>query len=439
MTYLSLLLISPLASAIVNVSDVRGTEIKQFSSPNGLTEICVVPAHLTGVTYSNSDLKREQKLCAFDFYAATSVLCPKYQSTSASVIPYTADSPTGKKDLQNASKCQALNNDKITTPKMDKLAKFKQNEPLNDTTGTVIQSPLAYYHISRALGNILNVPVAVIRTMDYKPHLEVAKIFTDLSSMAKVSPGTKKGWDSFRSMHSGKRDNFKLYTGDQQQIFGALIKGGGTTTAYDIETQALLNTMGFYQVHISSSSILDLLKNVPEATKRERTFLAIDMADMVVIDAILEQSDRYSGSNIESFNTYWNGQKYLSQKDADELSAADKKTLKKIRRLSIQDNDAGMNTPKNIDNLKRIDRMKHISPATYKNVLALAQIADLKTFLMTETLMSEAQATRVVATVQKLSQKFQQDCKSGKLLVDLDIDAVMNNTANLDFSKSQCQ
>lgn len=436
--FLCVFSLAQVATAAMNIADVRGSEIKQYVSPMGLTEICVVPARLTGVNYSVSDLKREKKLCEFNFYAAENILCPKYNSTSAATILYSAESSTGKVDLQNASKCVALENNKVTTVATDKVAKFKQNEPLNDSTGTNIVSPLAYYHISRALGNILNVPVAVIRTMDIQSHLEVNKIFNDLSKIAKVSPGTKKGWDAFKSMHAGSRNNFKLYTNDQQQIYGAIIKGGGTAKAYDIDTQSTLSKTAYYQAHMSSRSILSILSGVHESAQRELTLQTSDVSDMIVIDTLLEQSDRYSGSNIETYNIYWDGVKYLTQKEADALTVTEIKAMKKIRRLSIQDNDAGMTTTKNTANWQRIDKMRHISPSTYKNVITLSQMPDLKGFLERETLMSDKESSRVIASLLKMSQKFQADCLSGRLMVDLDVEAVVNSTATLDFSKSQC-
>jgi len=55
-----------------------------------------------------------------------------------------------------------------------------------------------------------------------------------------------------------------------------------------------------------------------------------------------------------------------------------------------------------------------------------------------ETLMSDKESSRFIASVAKMSQKLEKDCKSGRLLVDLDEEAVINNLATPIFSKSHC-
>ncbi len=438
MKFLMIILSSQIAFAGLNLNDMRGTEIKRYISPNGATEICVIPAHLAGAAYSESDLKREKKICDFNFYKDSSVLCPKYNSTSAAVIAYSTQSATAKKDLQNAKQCIALDGDKVTTVSVEKIGKFKQNEPFNETTTTNISSPLAYYHVSRALGHILNIPIAVIRTMDIKGHQEVNGIFNELSKLTKVSAGTKAGWKAFANLHQGKHDEFSVYTSDQGQIYGAIVKGGGTIKAYDIEEESLIAKTAFYKAQQSSNSILKILNGANESAKRELVLQTGDMADMVVIDTLLEQIDRYSGSNIETYNIFWNGQTYLSQKDVEGLSVEEVQKMKKIKRLSIQDTDAGMMSSQNLRNWERVEKLRHISPSTYKGVLALARIPDLKLFMQRETLMSDKESSRFVASVIKMSQKLEKDCRSGRLLVDLDVDAVLSNLATPSFSKSQC-
>ena len=43
------------------------------------------------------------------------------------------------------------------------------------TSCSYTPSLLAYYHLSRVLGNIVNVPVAVVRTLDLDRHKAVAQ------------------------------------------------------------------------------------------------------------------------------------------------------------------------------------------------------------------------------------------------------------------------
>lgn len=448
-------------------SDI-GREKKIFTSTANNSEVCVLPKHLeladdqftTNETYSKEDFEKEEKLCSLDFHANTSVICPKFSSTSAATHVYEirptelVDNDNGKNKFQNAESCFNLGQKEpkradtdITFP--ERFSKFKQNESKNPLTPKNISAPLAYYHLSRALGNILKVPVAVLRTMDVEKHRELIPIF---NSIPKKSKGTTLGWDGFDKLHNGPRNDSGLYTVDKKQIYGVILKGGGTDWASKLDEMAKIMETKFYKKTVTAEPMQEqFFAADTESMRRKEILLSTDFADMVLLDTLLEQMDRYSGGNIDQYFVYWNGKEYLSQKKYDKLkekAANDGEKFVeplKITRLSIQDNDAGLlnykpSIEKNVKNWNRLSTIKHFSPSTYFRLQKLAKLdkSQLISFLMTEALLTSAQATQVFNNIQKAAKEMKAACLNESIFVDLDVDMILKNQADKEFSKQNC-
>jgi hypothetical protein len=410
--------------------------------------------------YSKEDFEKEEKLCSLDFHANTSVICPKFSSTSAATHVYEirptelVDNDNGKNKFQNAESCFNLGQKEpkradtdITFP--ERFSKYKQNESKNPLTPKNISAPLAYYHLSRALGNILKVPVAVLRTMDVEKHRELIPIF---NSIPKKSKGTTLGWDGFDKLHNGPRNDSGLYTVDKKQIYGVLLKGGGTDWASKLDEMAKIMETNFYKKTVTAEPMQEqFVAADTESMRRKEILLATDFADMVLLDTLLEQMDRYSGGNVDQYFVYWNGEEYLSQKQYDKLKEkAAKEGQKfveplKITRLSIQDNDAGLlnfkpSVEKNIKNWNRLATIKHFSPSTYFRLQKLAKIdkSKLISFLMAEALLTSAQAKQVFNNIQKAATDMRNACLNESIFIDLDVDMILKSQADKEFSKQNC-
>ena len=161
--------------------------------------------------------------------------------------------------------------------------------------------------------------------------------------------------------------------------------------------------------------------------------------------------DRYSGGNIGQYFVYWNGEEYISQKKYDKLkekAANDGEKFVeplKITRLSIQDNDAGLlnykpSIEKNVKNWNRLATIKHFSSSTYFRLQNLAKLdkSKLISFLMTEALLTSAQATQVFNNIQKAAKEMKAACLNESIFVDLDVDMILKNQADKEFSKQNC-
>lgn len=147
----SLLLLSLLASPLANATN--------FKSPNGRSEECrVLPAIQQG-DMSKKDIEQETELCAIDLYSPQVGLCPKTWSTSAgTMILDISESGYSPADFEKG-RC-------VDRAHYDRLAKFKTTMNQAGTSGTTAASSWMYYKLARYLDTLVDVPVAVLRTVD---------------------------------------------------------------------------------------------------------------------------------------------------------------------------------------------------------------------------------------------------------------------------------
>ena len=132
---------------------------EEFTSPNSLTEQCRILPPMPGVTLSKSDQAKEKELCGIDFYGGAVALCPKTWSTSAAVMVYDIKGSGLAPQAYESQRC-------ATREGHERLAKFKMTMNQRNTSGTMSNSALMYYVLSRYLDTLVEVPVAVYRTID---------------------------------------------------------------------------------------------------------------------------------------------------------------------------------------------------------------------------------------------------------------------------------
>ena len=191
-----------------------------FQSPNGVQEQCIAIEKLPGADYSKKDLEKEAQFCSINFYNNTTALCPKYWSTSAGTMVYL--NPNGSSSAQTESTCRTTKNTHLKT-----VAKFKQTMNQNDTSGTFGMAPVVYYHLSRYFDTVLTVPVAVYRSMDKDSHYDRV---TSRARPPGSSPMNTAAWKWFSVAEQSPaswNERALLFTPDNQQIYGALMKESG--------------------------------------------------------------------------------------------------------------------------------------------------------------------------------------------------------------------
>jgi hypothetical protein len=136
-------------------------------------EQCFILNHFpdgSGALYRQGDTKKEKELCGVPFEDKGIGLCPKTWSTSPGTIVYDIRESkyNGNPEAFESAFCPRQRALKDTVAGIDKLASFKQSingQFHQSTSATYAQASALYYHFSRYLNAIVDVPVAVMRTL----------------------------------------------------------------------------------------------------------------------------------------------------------------------------------------------------------------------------------------------------------------------------------
>ncbi len=358
----------------------HGQEIVNHTAPNGTIELATRPAVFPGhpEIYSEKDIEKEKELAAIDFYNGTTkegleiVLIPKTYSTSPGLNVHAVKLPAGVSRISYAAAHATK-----ARPRGDVvIAKYKQSIP---THFTYSPSILGYYHMSRFL-DAGHVEPAIVRTMDIAAHKPLA----DLGIAKASGANNRKQWTELRALDDS-HSNQALYTKDGKQLYGSLQANPSGEESYPHLSDlagagAFAASAEFGKVTNPNSLKLDY-KDASGKLNQAAVQVLVqvkDLADMIVLDFIMSQADRFSG-NMHSRKTYiWieNGAIKKEDKKSDPVKAADQ--LKKIppeavlvNRMIMKDNDAGLISGNLAKSNHLLEKISHIDPDTYNRVLAL--------------------------------------------------------------------
>jgi hypothetical protein len=416
-------------------------------------DFCVALKGIPGVTYTDDDIKKENKLCDFDFYKEAkasdeqkpAVLCPKVVSTNPGVTVFELPEGRAKADIQTDAICGDTSK---TSPleQLDKVGKYKQSLWCSHT-GAIIGA----YHVSRALGNIVGVPPAVLRTMDKNEHKKVvAQGGRITAAKYRESELIRRNWNAlWPCLHDGRSDcgmpgtpsqnlyirgprlwddDVELSNYQSGHLIGAFMGNASEDGNYPgLTTYDSLKSNAAY-VGLTRAG-LSFGKNFSKETVQG--ILAMkDVGDFLILDTIIEQQDRFSngGGNMSKKD-------YLMWRTEDGGLQAERADKKKdapgdaitVSRMVIEDNDCGLRRgmrAKYYDGL--IQPIRHLAPATYRGLQDLAKNIDGQRQLFTNGMaMTDKEFDRVVENVKFVATTFQQKCASGQLELDLDAAAYL--------------
>jgi hypothetical protein len=425
------------ANATLNPLFPRGEEIEKIKVPDREPpEICVIPRHLKA-NYSERDLKEEKKLCEMNLYENVAV-CPKMNSTNPGLDIHKIPKDYTRKQVVDSNcviKVAKKRSGKVKNI-AKKIAKYKLS-----TSCSYTPSILSYYHLSRFFGNILNVPPAVLRTVDLKNHLAWGRLAL---SKAKAGSTIRQTWQGLYSQlsagsASSKRD--LLLTDNADQSYGALLQ----TASHEEFNKTFFNggtgNVGrTTNLRDKNPVIASLAKPGPLNVGREFTAANVqkivqlrDAANMIVMDTLLNQQDRMG--NIHSIDRYY----YLDAQDRDEAGQPklkiaedlEKDDVSKLGAVSVsevllKDNDCGV-AKDNIDKKVGLDKkIAHIDPNTYSRLLqlnAMMDTPDMKKFFNEELLFTSKDYASVRANLADLVNDLHATCISNRLSLDLDLQA----------------
>ncbi len=454
----SLLFISSYAFAKYDLNSSHGVYTQSFVTPyHGVVEICVMPRQFIGVEYKKKDRKDEAMLCSLDFYGDTVLngtaleyvaVCPKSRSTNPAVEVYKIRKKGLSVEDYEKKECR-VHSKRRDKRKAKRLAKFKQSISCSYTP-----SILAYYHVSRMLGGVGNVQPAVIRTMSLKEHRKIAKQGYRVSKRSgqrvqaltwKMFIDTENNIDNRRNRY-GRKYSRGLFTTDNKQIFGAMqkdVKKEGRYREFYIKnyknSYKRLTAQPFVRQLISSKSL--------ESKSISQLYQLKDYADMLTIDYLLSQEDRFG--NIAYKDYYYSVSEDgkvsrkkipLDKKEQYSQELIDNLHITKVRRLVLKDNDCGVNRYNRTQKSKIMSKIRHMSLKTYQRLLWLdSKIEDEYTedFFRTELLFTHRDWEKFEGLVKGLKETLQNNCKRGRLSLDLNPERKLLGLPKV-VSKDEC-
>ena len=416
------------AYATLSAHSQRGTRVVELPIAGRNSEVCVIPKHLGDAAYSSQDLTAEVQLCAID-ESANAAVCPKTNSTNPGLDFYSIPQSSTPKEVQ-AARCR--------TQGIKKIAKYKSSISCSYTP-----SILGYYHLSRMLGGIANVPPSTLRTFDLQNHIALGRI-----ALAETGPNTliHQTWTALMAQLTGGTRSSKrdlLLTDDFTQSYGALSVNPTQENFYKEFYNGGANNVSRAVSFRDKNPIVALLaRNVDITTLVGRGFTLDnvqkmvqlrDAANLIVIDTLMNQQDRFG--NIHYINTYYyrdtkdlttdgspklKSSRTLTPSEATQLGAV------RVKEMLLKDNDCGVAKQNIAKQTGLSDRIAHIDPNIYERLLRLdatADSADTKAFFVQELVFTFDDYLSVRQNLKSLATKLHQACSQGKLRPDLDLQA----------------
>ncbi|MNK19530.1 hypothetical protein D3C87_377520 [compost metagenome] len=416
----------------LNLGDLQGDTRREYRSPQGLSEICVISKKWPGGLYSGSDLEKENELCSYNFYSNVGI-CPKYNSTNPGVLILFPNSKYSKEAI-DASDC----NVDIMGVKTE--AKFKQS-----VTCSYTPSILSYYHLSRILGGAGRVPPAAIRTIDMNTHAQLTtKALKKLKSSAEI---IALGWRQLAKVHQNPRQYPLLVDSSLSQMFGALsdnvkkeehyteVSGRGT---YEGRYSRFLKQKSFLKVS-SSKSVRQIVGSADFAKVAQDVTQMKDVADMVLLDTLLNQQDRIGNIHYKFYwysinpstaridrnksDAKWVKNKLMVPPEETKSMAGRKAAL--VKEMVLKDNDCGVIKDNMMRKISALEKVRHFSYQTYRlfmNFERTLGTVEARNYFMTELLFSDKDYMTLRANAQKAREILRGRCQAKQLLFDLDLE-----------------
>ncbi|HVN89588.1 MAG TPA: hypothetical protein VMT61_07235 [Candidatus Binataceae bacterium] len=406
----------------------RGTKIVSIPVPGKNAETCVVPKHFPDALYQDKDAEAEAKLCALDENTNAAV-CPKTNSTNPGLDWHSV--PDGSTIAQiTGGNCK--NKD------AKKVAKYKLSSSCSYTP-----SILGYYHLSRILGGIGDVPPSVIRTYDLQNHIALGRKAlaetpanqlihqTWMSLMAQLTAGpnaTRRDLlltDDFKQSYGALSINPK-----KEEIYHEFFNGGANPQAKATNFRDKNPIMALVA---HNGDIDSLVGREFNAANVQKMVQMQDVADMIVIDTLMSQQDRFGNvAELEFF--YYQDPKDLSADGSKKVKVSKDKpddpqaaaSAFQIKKMLLKDNDCGVTKENAAKEAGLADHIAHINPETYKRLRKLDQIADssdTKSFFMSEVLFTPTDYSSFRRNLHDVATKLHKACTQGHLRPDLDLDA----------------
>ena len=431
---LTLVLAPAISQATMNPGVPRGEQSLAIAGRSA--ELCVIPTHFADAKYSPADLQTEQALCSMteDVNAA---VCPKLESTNPAILFFSVPAPYTVQQAE-AANCFMADPVNKTENIFKKRAKYKSS-----TSCSYTPSLLAYYHISRLLNDAGHVPPAVLRTLDLGRHRELANLGYSLA--VKTRPAgdtiitTWKSMLGFLNAPALTKKKDVLFTDALDQTYGALQMNPTGEEFYRLlfnEAHGGTRAEAFRD----KNPIFAQLKMLKPASAiagtqfsaiNVQTLLAMkDASDMVVMDTLLSQEDRFG--NIHFKKRY----AYVDTTDVGPDGVAKIKFEAKltpeiaafnpvqVNQMLLKDNDCGISRENRALKAGLLSYVAHMDPATYRGIQKLNLSADspetINAFRQ-GMMFTKSDYDIMRANLKMIATTTHTRCQTGKLMLDLDL------------------
>src|SRR5262249_15633211 len=212
--------------------------------------------------------------------------------------------------------------------------------------------------------------------MDVDAHKPLA----DLGKAKAIGSNNRNQWTELRALDDS-HNNPKLFTQDGKQLCGALQANPTGEESYphlsDLGGAGAFAASSEFGKVTNSSPLKISCKgdsgNLNQAAVQQIVQIK-DLSDMVLMDFIMSQADRFSG-NMHSQKVYvWIENSVLKHKTkkSDPTKAAEiPPEAVLINRMIMKDNDAGLISGNSAKSYHLLEKISHMDPKTYNRLLNL--------------------------------------------------------------------
>ena len=451
-------------------------------------EACIVPRLLPGVDYPKKALESLKDLCSYTLYPLENeqqeqmIACQKLNSTNPGLNLYDISKAVKAGKKVTCDNVEALDDEDL----IKKIGKYKQSTSCSYTPGI-----MAYYHVSQALGKVVRVPEAVMRTVDTKFHVGISQPAMDRLEYLKKTDAKKFHPHSMVYLTLGSLlSNIKnpaastkkplLFTDGLQESYGAFLVNPSSEEVYssmlvrptDAELEATKRADGQKRPNharavafadrqpdfknlMNGAKLADIAGLQPEMSNAQKLYAMRDIADMIVIDSVMSQEDRFGNIHFQPFKallTVEDGEKKIEMVKAKDYNDQFVKDMTAnghtildtadVKQMLLKDNDCSVSRDNVHTTYRLVEKIRHIDPKTYQGLLRFAKsLSDVATkavftvdFYFTET--DYAKMQKAVAYV---TTSLQNKCRAGQLSLDLDVEHYIVNGAAKPQTPADCE